>query len=141
MKLRKRFAAMGAAMVMAVSMMSFGVSANWSETKTHYIFDFSASYSNKTSYREAKTTTTNKYNRYTLLGSRASYRDSTGKDVSTVYTTQAKSHGGTHSVTNQGSPSSSLKSSYHYSEIYNSASTMSGVADSDYAWHLFTYTG
>ena len=100
--------------MMAITAMSVGVNADWTETKSHYIFDLNASFSNKTYYREAKTSTTNKFNKYTLLGSKASYRDSSGTDVSTVYSTQAKSHGGTYEVTNQGSTSSTLKSSYHF---------------------------
>ncbi|MBR1823172.1 MAG: hypothetical protein IJ779_02940 [Ruminococcus sp.] len=141
MKLRKRFAAMGAAMVIAVSMMGVSASAYWSEHFYYTTMKINANFENKTTYREIKTRTTNLTGSTVLVGSRASYLNSSETSVSTVYTTAVKATGSYHQVRNQGSTSSTLVSSYHYSEIYNGTSPMTGLAKAENIKHTFTYTG
>lgn len=117
MKLKKRIAAMGAAVVMAVSMMSIGASAyNVSETGLANFEWY------KTSAMIKNNSNTSRYMETHINV----YRDNTGEYVTTLSATAAGGYGTYAKKTNNYSASS-----YNFAmwgDIYNSSTPMSGLA-------------
>lgn len=134
MKLKKRFAAMGAAMVMAVSMMGMGASAiheaNTGSRSNAYLSVYGAN--SGSGWMEIYTKSTNKTNTTRLVTARADVRNSSDAVLISVVDSDIRSKNGYKTVEYSQEAISGLHHSYHYSCIYNSAAYQSGIYKSLY---------